>query len=56
MCYESWYQKKPEMNEREKAKQDADAMIEQARAKSHKPKLPVSGESQPVAETEEAAT
>ena len=56
MCFESsWYQKKRERDELEKAKQDADKLIEQARMASRKPS-PAPTETIPAAGTEESDT
>jgi hypothetical protein len=56
MCYESWYQRKQVVDEKDKAKKQADDAIEKARLTSTKPKRPLHPGEQPVAETEETAT
>jgi F0F1-type ATP synthase membrane subunit b/b' len=52
MCYESWNERKREMEQLDKAKKEADKMIEQARTTARKPEAPAGGEAMPVAETE----
>ena len=53
MCYESWNQRAParkgETEQLDKAKQEADKVIEQARSESRKTEQP---ETRPLAETE----
>ena len=49
MCYESWNERRREIEQLDKAKQEADKAIEQARAEARKTEKP---ETRPVAETE----
>lgn len=52
MCYESWFERKRETEQLDKARKDADRMIEQARAESRKPKEPAAPAAPPLAESE----
>ena len=53
MCYESsWYQKKRETDDLEKAKKEADKLIDEARMTSRKPMPGPAAAPAPVAEKE----
>lgn len=54
MCYEKWMERKPVTDTLEKAKQEADKMIEQAKSAARPGRKPET-ESRPTVENEEVA-